>query len=132
MPFNLGYELNLCALNADEREAVRQQVEQYKSLRPLVQTGRFLRLQSPFEGGSTAWMTVAQDGTEFAVWYYKPEMQPEEAYINVRLRGLEENARYRDRESGRVYSGAALMHLGLPIDWQPGDDFSQMWRFVKV
>ena len=130
-PFNLGYELNLCRLSEEELDEVAAQIERYKQLRPLVQRGRFLRLMDPFAGPYTAWMTVAEDGSEFAAWFYKPEAQPEEAYINVRLAGLESGARYRS-DDGRELSGAALMNLGLPLDWRPGDDFSQMWHFRRV
>ena len=33
----------------------------------------------------------------------------------VRLQGLDENAVYQDQESGKIYSGAALMDAGIPI-----------------
>ncbi|MGN0741358.1 MAG: GH36 C-terminal domain-containing protein, partial [Candidatus Fimadaptatus sp.] len=112
-------------------DEVAAQIARYKQLRPLVQRGRFLRLMDPFAGPYTAWMTVAEDGSEFAAWFYKPEALPEEAYINVRLSGLESGARYRS-DDGRELSGAALMNLGLPLDWRPGDDFSQMWHFRRV
>ena len=67
-------------------------------------------------------MTVSQDGSEFAVWYYKDFCQPEEAYINVRLTGLEQTARYQD-EDGSCYTGEMLMNLGLPLRWKNGDYF---------
>ena len=33
----------------------------------------------------------------------------------VRLQGLSETARYRDIESGKVYTGGMLMHAGLNL-----------------
>ena len=132
MPFNLGYELNLCELSDAELAEVREQIAVYKRVRELVQRGVFTRLSSPFDGPYTSWMISAQDGGEFIAWFYKPDAYPEEAYINVPLAGLERDARYRELKSGAVYSGAALMELGLPIDWRNGDDFSQVWHFVKV
>ena len=131
-PFNLGYELDLCRLSEEELSEVAEQISRYKEIRPLVQRGRFMRLLSPYEGPCTAWMTISQDGNEFAAWLYKPEAAPEEAYINLRLAGLDEDAHYRCRADGRVYSGAVLMNMGLAIDWRNGDDFSQMWLFDRV
>ena len=131
-PFNLGYELNLCRLSEEELCEVAQQIEQYKSMRVLVQHGRFYRLLDPFSGPHTAWMTVAEDGSEFVAWFYKPEAMPEEAYINVRLAGLYPDAHYENVDNGQVISGAALMNMGLIIDWTVGDDFSQMWHFKRI
>ncbi|MFR2458608.1 MAG: GH36 C-terminal domain-containing protein, partial [Christensenellales bacterium] len=61
-----------------------------------------------------------------------PEAMPEEAYINVRLAGLDPDAHYENVDNGQVISGAALMNMGLIIDWTVGDDFSQMWHFKRV
>ena len=130
-PFNLGYELNLCAMSDGELQQIAEQTALYKQIRPLVQQGKFYRLLSPFAGNQTAWMTVSQDGSEFAVWYYKDFCQPEEAYINVRLTGLEQTARYQD-EDGSCYTGEMLMNLGLPLRWKNGDYFSQMWHFKRL
>ena len=127
--FNLGYELNLCKLSDAELDEVAAQIAQYKAMRDLVQHGEFYRLMSPYDGDYTAWMTIARDGSEFAAWFFKPTARPEEAYINLRLNGLDPDALYRSLDDGREYSGAALMNLGLPIEWRNGDDFSQMWRF---
>lgn len=122
-PFNLGYELNLCAMSDEELQQIAEQTALYKQIRPLVQQGKFYRLLSPFAGNQTAWMTVSQDGSEFAVWYYKDFCQPEEAYINVRLTGLEQTAYYQD-EDGSCYTGEMLMNLGLLLRWKNGDYFS--------
>ena len=130
-PFNLGYELNLCEMEQKELEKISEQTQQYKKIRSLVQSGKFYRLLSPFEGNQTAWMTVSQDETECLVWYYKDFCDPEEAYLNVRLTGLQEEAYYRD-EDGTVYSGDMLMNLGLPVRWKNGDYFYQMWHFKRI
>jgi alpha-galactosidase len=40
----------------------------------------------------------------------------------LRLRGLDAAARYRDESTGAHYSGAHLMHAGLPCAWAAGYD----------
>ena len=41
--------------------------------------------------------------------------------IYVRLDGLDEEREYRDADTGKVYSGAALMEAGMPIPLGLGD-----------
>jgi len=130
--FNFGYELDLTKMTGEELAAVRQQTDSYKELRELIQTGDFYRLLSPFEGNKTAWMTVAKDGSSFAAWFFRPFIEPEEAYFTVRLQGLVSDARYRCRQTGLEASGASLMKVGLPVDWKTGDFLSEMWVFDRV
>lgn len=130
--FNLGYELNLCNMSKEQLQEVAQQIAEYKQLRPLVQFGNFYRLENPFNGAYTSWMTISEDQKSFVVWFFKPIAEPEEAYINVRLAGLKEDLYYRCLEDERIYSGSSLMYLGLPIRWENGDYFSQMWRFARI
>ena len=131
MPFNMGYELNLLALNDDELAQIAAQCDHYRSIRRLVQFGIFTRLISPFEGDTCAWQTAAQDGEEVLIWYYKPYAQPEEAYIRIYPVGLDPQATYIDQVSGRRIQGSMAMQLGLTIDWVNGDHFMQMWHLKK-
>ena len=58
-----GYELDPTALTDAERTEIRDQIAFYKEHRELLQSGRFVRLRSPFEGdgNETAWMVVSAD-----------------------------------------------------------------------
>ncbi|MFI6493638.1 alpha-galactosidase [Streptomyces sp. NPDC050564] len=40
----------------------------------------------------------------------------------LRLRGLDPDARYRDNATGTTYSGAHLLHYGVPFTWSAGHD----------
>ena len=131
-PFNLGYELNLLQMSDEELACIHRQIETYQQLRALVQFGDFYRLRSPFEGDETAWMVSAENGRHILAWYYKPYAQAEEAYLGIKLRHLEETARYRLLGTDQVYSGSILMHVGLTIDWRSGDHFSQFWHFERI
>lgn len=129
MPFNKGYELNLLKLPDEELQLMAEENARYREIRRLVQFGTFTRLESPFEGDTTAWQT--SDGDETLVWFYKPYVEAEEAYIRVFPVGLEEEATYLDKQTGRICNGAMIMNMGLPIDWKNGDHFSQLWHLVK-
>ena len=130
--FNLGYELNPCQLTEEEKQEVRQQIAEYKEERTLIQQGTFYRLLSPFAGNETAWMTVSGEGDRAIVCYFKVLVEAEEAYFNLRLTGLQKDASYLCKETGRVYGGDQLMELGLPIDWENGDFFSEQWTLVRL
>ncbi len=129
MPFNKGYELNLLQLPDEELQLMAEENARYREIRRLVEFGTFTRLLSPFEGDITAWQTAM--GDETLVWLYKPWVEAEEAYIRVKPVGLEPEATYVDKQTGKKYNGAMIMHMGLPIDWQNGDHFSQLWHLVK-
>ncbi|MDO4740183.1 MAG: alpha-galactosidase [Eubacteriales bacterium] len=129
MPFNKGYELNLLKLPDEELQLMAEENERYRAIRRLVQFGTFTRLESPFAGEYTAWQTAM--GDETMVWFYKPQVEAEEAYIRVYPVGLEEEAMYLDKTTGKVYNGAMIMNMGLTIDWANGDHFSQIWHLVK-
>ena len=130
--FNLGYELNPCLLSEEEKEAVRKQIAEYKEERSLIQQGTFYRLLSPFKGNETAWMTVSADQSRALVCYFKVLVEAEEAYLGLRLQGLDPKADYRCVETGCVYGGDQLMELGLPVDWENGDFFSELWTLEKI
>lgn len=130
--FNLGYELNLKNLSEEELEHTKEFIKRYQSEEELIRKGDFYRLKSPFEGDETAWMLVARDGSKLAVWYYKAYTVGEEAYLGLKLKGLNKEADYKCLEDGRIYGGDTLMHVGLNIPWNGKDYFSWMWRFERV
>lgn len=131
-PFNLGYEMDLAKMDEIQLEQTRQNIAHYKQIRELVLNGEFYRLKSPYEGNETAWMLIAPDCSQATVWYYKALAQGEEAYLNVKLKGLNPNVRYYCKQTAQFYEGDVLMRVGLPIPWENGDFFSCMWQFKQV
>ena len=49
----------------------------------------------------------------------------------VQLRGLEENALYKEQSSGKIYSGAALMYAGIPLSVEMGEYKAYQYHFVR-
>jgi alpha-galactosidase len=151
---NFGLELDLRKLSAAERANVAGHVAVYKQHRRLVQFGRFLRLESPFEGNRGAWQFVSEDRREVLVVLVRvlaggaaaaraatiraglpggavgsPGRRRTEAPL--RLRGLAEDAAYRDEKSGRRYTAAMLEAGGLPVELPPGDYASALWYLTR-
>ena len=49
----------------------------------------------------------------------------------VQLRGLDESALYKEQTTGRIYSGAALMHGGMPLPAEFGEYRAYQYHFVR-
>ena len=138
MSGNLGYELDLGALGAEEKAEVARQVAFYKSVRGLVQFGRLLRIISPFEGNATAWIFVSRDKGEAWASYFRPLAEPNAPPPSLILKGLDPEADYRVSPCGRtslpssVYGGDELMSIGLALDLGAGDCRSRSFLVKRV
>jgi alpha-galactosidase len=110
-----GYEMDLGKLSELEKDAVRAQITEYKKYRHLNSDGDFYRLLSPLGGKECAFMTVSKDKTQAIVSYFKILNDMNTNVPVLKLRGLDENADYRDMQSKLVYSGTVLMKAGLKL-----------------
>lgn len=111
-----GYELDLNRLTAEEQEEVKRQTAFMKKYRSVLQFGSFYRLESPFEGNVTAWMSVSGDRKTAVVGWYRTLNGINMGYTRVKLRGLEPDSVYRVSEDGALrgeYYGDELMNVGL-------------------
>lgn len=111
-----GYELDLNRLTAEEQEEVKRQTAFMKKYRSILQFGSFYRLESPFEGNVTAWMSVSGDRKTAVVGWYRTLNGINMGYTRVKLRGLEPDSVYRVSEDGVLrgeYYGDELMNVGL-------------------
>ena len=111
-----GYELDLNWLTAEEQEEVKRQTAFMKKYRSVLQFGSFYRLESPFEGNVTAWMSVSGDRKTAVVGWYRTLNGINMGYTRVKLRGLEPDSVYRVSEDGALrgeYYGDELMNVGL-------------------
>ena len=111
-----GYELDLTRLAAEGQEDVKRQTAFMKKYRSVLQFGSFYRLESPFEGNVTAWMSVSGDRKTAVVGWYRTLNGINMGYTRVKLRGLEPDSVYRVSEDGVLrgeYYGDELMNAGL-------------------
>lgn len=111
-----GYELDLNRLTAEEQEEVKRQTAFMKKYRSVLQFGSFYRLESPFEGNVTAWMSVSGDRKTAVVGWYRTLNGIDMGYTRVKLRGLEPDSVYRVSADGVLrgeYYGDELMNVGL-------------------
>jgi alpha-galactosidase len=128
----LGIGADIRGWTAEQRAEAASWVARYKQVRDVVHHGEARLLNSPAApvcgvqyqervqhdergGGRTvvaAWSTGPLDGAPLVPG--RP--------ARLRLRGLDPGALYADADTGTRYSGAHLMHVGLPLDWTPDHD----------
>ncbi|MFD9277968.1 alpha-galactosidase [Streptomyces mirabilis] len=122
----LGIGADIHHWTPQQRAEATEWVARYKEIRDIVHHGEVSLLGSPADptcgiqyeepGGArlvvTAWNTGPLDGAPLV---------PGRA-ARLRLRGLRPDAGYTDTATGTRYSGAYLLHSGLPFAWTAGHD----------
>ncbi|MEV5007409.1 alpha-galactosidase [Streptomyces sp. NPDC056159] len=122
----LGIGADIRHWTPEQRAEAARWVARYKEIRDVVHHGEVHLLGSPEDptcgvqyeeqGGArlvvTAWNTGPLDGAPLV---------PGRA-ARLRLRGLRPDAVYTDTATGTCYSGAYLIHSGLPFAWTAGHD----------
>ncbi len=122
----LGIGADLRGWDGEHRAEAASWIARYKEVRDVVHHGEARLLGRPAdatcgvqydeEGGPrtvvAAWSTGRLDGAPLV---------PGRA-CRLRLRGLDPAARYLDPANGTVYSGAYLLHSGLPLAWSAEHD----------
>ena len=134
MSGTFGYELNLMKLSEEEKQEIREQIAEYKSYAPIIQNGLYYRLSDPTTEEICAWEFVHTDEKEQSKVLLNIVMQVIHGNMTVnyvKLQGLEETAVYREKKSGKRYTGAALMYGGMPLPIEPGEYQAYQYCFVK-
>ena len=110
-----GYELDLGKLSEEDKTAVREQIKTYHEAASVILKGDYYRLSNPFEAEYGAWMSVDEEKKHAVVGAVLLNTHGNHPVFYIRLRGLAPERSYRDKKTGTVYSGAALMELGMPF-----------------
>lgn len=111
---NFGYELDLTKLTEDEKKEIRSQTARYKQDWNLIHNGNYYRLTDvDKDREKTAWLFVSQDRDQAMLEVVTTDAHFKAPTEYVTLKGLDPDGFYRDIESGRIRSGAALMSGGL-------------------
>ncbi len=131
MSGNFGYELDLMKFTDEEKEEVKAQVAQYKELRTFVQAADMYRIESPFEGNTTAWQFISEDGNDIFAAYFRIMAKVNGGINRMKFVALDADAKYEIVGEDKVYTGAELMNIGLVVDFF-GDYQSRTWRLKKV
>ncbi len=125
---SFGYELDPNRLSEEDCNLIRKQIADYHKYYELIHTGDLYRLISPQEKSadqapSCAWQFVSEDKTKALVTYVTI-LSSNNPYRMLKLRGLNPNKLYKEENSENIYSGTALMKMGLNITDKPHHDGS--------
>ncbi|MDO4299176.1 MAG: alpha-galactosidase [Lachnospiraceae bacterium] len=132
MAGTFGYELDLGKLTEAELQEIREQIAEYHKYAPLIQNGLYYRLTNQFEGEVGAWAFVVEDKTEVLLNAVLLEIHGNMTVNYVKLQGLDTDAMYREKSSGKLYSGAAMMEAGVPLPVEFGEYRAYQMHFVRV
>ena len=113
MAGQFGYELDLATLSDEEIEVVKQQIKLYKEYGPVLHTGDMYRILSPFDSNYTVWQFISEDKNTVIVDIMSIKAVPYGPARIIKLRNLDSDAVYKDKLTGKVYSGELLMNMGI-------------------
>ncbi len=126
-----GFELDLQKLSEEEKKQASAWIRTYRKIEPLVQKGDYYRLSPAAEGSRhVVWQFVSKDRSETLIAGVLLENISNPRVHLIFPKGLDEEAKYQDEGTGAVYTGAALMHAGIPLV-APMGDYQPIWHHMK-
>lgn len=115
MAGTFGYEMNPALLSEEDKAVIKEQILSYKKYEKLICQGDYYRLSNPFKDEYSAWMFVSEDKKQALVNVVRLDVQGNMAATYVKLKGLKKVATYIDNSTGSIYTGVALMEVGVPL-----------------
>ena len=114
MAGSFGYELDLNLISDEEKEEVKNQIENYKKYWHLLHNGTYYRLTNcEKDHEKVAWQFVSEDKSETLVQIVKYDTHCNAPIQYIKLRGLKADCEYE--LDGNLYYGSTLMNAGLPV-----------------
>ena len=116
MSGNFGYELDLTKLTDEEKEKVKEQIVRFKKDWDIIHNGDYYRVTPGGENREyVAWNMVSADKKQALLNLVTTNTHGNPLVIYGKCKGLDPNTMYVCQETGEVFSGTALMHIGMPL-----------------
>lgn len=132
MAGSFGYELDLNLISDEEKEQVKQQIEDFKKYWDLMHNGEYYRLSDAAkETDVAAWEFVREDGSECLLNMVTLTIHANSPVNYVKCKGLKADKTYICEENGAKYPGSALMSVGVPVPVVPGEYNAWQMHFVE-
>lgn len=132
MAGSFGYELDLNTLSEEEKAEVAEQIVRFKKYGLLIHNGSYHRLSNPMEDKFAIWSFVSEDKKQVLVHGMIFRTEANMLRYPVRLRGLDGTKKYRLDETGKIFTGKALMEAGILLPKAWGDYASVELYFTEV
>lgn len=98
----------------------------YKDVRDVIHHGRSRLIGGPDDATCAVQYDAEGDGRVVVAAWSTGQLDGAPLVpgrpARVRLRGLDPAAHYVDHDTGTTYSGAHLLHSGLPLSWSADHD----------
>jgi alpha-galactosidase len=111
-----GYELDLSEYSAEDKAKFKQYSEAYRQDEDLNLSGDLYRLLSPEHTPFYAYMKVSKDKNKAQLTFLEINATGFIESMTLKLKGLDPNKAYRNKETGAVLYGATLMNVGIRIN----------------
>lgn len=131
LPGQFGFELDLSVMSEEDKEKSKALIKKYKKYGKTFHQGDCYKLSSIFESNSSAFEFISEDAQTVIVMMYNIQGKVGVPRKVIKLKALSSEAKYQDTETGKVYSGAALMNLGIFQNCDC-DHISEMKVFKKL
>ena len=134
-----GYELDITKLSDEDKNAIPAQISLYKKFSDLVRSGDYWRIASYQKNNEyDCWMSVSKDKKKAIVTFVQVLNHPNMKSIMIKLKGLDENKKYRisypDEDQKEfpemILSGSTLMNAGLCMK-RPWGDFQSRIVYIE-
>ncbi len=127
MTGSMSIGMNILKMTKQELNELKNYLDEYKNMRNVTQNSYFYVLSSAFENHVTAWEYLSRDRRKGYLFIFCHGWVRSEDIIlyPYRLRGLEENRKYRvngysipfnSKAQNGVFSGSVLMNCGISAD----------------
>lgn len=117
MSGTFGYELDTTKMTDEEKAECAEYTALFKKYYDVIAFGDYYRLTDPFKNTSyCAWEHVAKDKSECLITAVTYDAYPRNLNVNIKPRGLDENATYEVEGEGIRMTGKTLMNAGIPFD----------------
>lgn len=130
MSGSFGYEMDLNLITDEEKEKVKEQINTYKKLQPIIHNGLYYRLSSPITDSYTAWQFVSTDLKETLVNIVVTKVFANKPHLVVKLKGLDENKKYIVEGEDKIYTGSMLMNGGIKLK-NPNGNYPSYQLYIK-
>lgn len=115
MAGTFGYELDPKEMSEEDKEKVKEQVENYHRYYNVIHFGDLYRIIAPTDDEfKCAWEYVAKDKSEALLTVVIKNRAPHD-FLLIKMKGLDPEKMYRDETDGEIYSGALLMNAGINL-----------------
>ncbi len=128
-----GYELDVTAIDEQDRQMIPDQVAMYHKYNDLVREGDYYRLASVDTDGFDSWAVVSKEKDEALVTCVDVLVRPNWHSRKLYLDGLDVHGIYSYEWMGKTYqlSGKALMQAGILLPKAGADFKGYQIRLVK-